>query len=90
MSQNANTAHSIIIEQREKLNISGVIEVVGFDEDTVLLKTVMGGLTLKGEGLHIGSFSTASGDIDIDGRIVALVYTDDGQNRSGFWRRLTK
>ncbi len=89
MSEKVNTAHSVIIEQRENLNISGVSEVVGFDDETVLLRTSMGTLTIKGEGLHIGSFSTGSGDINIDGKIIALVYGDDA-GKGGFWRRLMK
>lgn len=89
MSEKTSTAHSIIIGQRENINISGVTEVVGFDDETVLLRTVMGSLTIKGEGLHIGSFSTGSGDIDIDGKIIALGYSDD-TGKGGFLRRLMK
>ena len=89
MSEKNNAAHSIIIEQREKINISGVTEVVGFDDETVLLRTAMGSLTIKGEGLHIGAFSTSSGDIDIDGKLIAMAYGDD-TGRGGFWRRLAR
>lgn len=89
MSEKVNSVHSVIIGQRENINISGVSEVVGFDDETVLLRTVMGGLTIKGEGLHIGSFSTESGDIAIDGRIIALGYSDDA-GKGGFWRRIMK
>ena len=54
MSEKISALHSIIIGQRERVSLSGVTEVVGFDDETVLLKTVMGGLTIKGEELHIG------------------------------------
>lgn len=83
-------AHNIIIEQRKKLNLSGVTDVVEFEDETVVLKTVMGSLTVKGENLHIGSFSTTSGDIDIDGKVIALVYTDNDAGKGGFLRRLKK
>lgn len=83
-------AHNIIVEQRKKLNLSGVTDVVGFEDETIVLKTVMGTLTVKGEKLHIGSFSTTSGDIDIDGKVIALVYTDEESNKGGFFRRLMK
>ena len=89
MSEKISALHSIIIGQRESVSLSGVAEVVGFDDETVLLKTVMGGLTIKGEELHIGAFSTSSGELEIDGKIIALAYTDEGQ-KGGFWRRLTK
>ncbi len=91
MAEQTNArVHNVIIEQRRKLNLSGVTDVVGFEDETIVLRTVMGSLTVKGEDLHIGSFSTSSGDIDIDGKIIALVYTDDDGGKGGFFRRLKK
>ncbi len=91
MAEQVNAGiHNIIIEQRKKMNLSGVTDVVVFEDETVVLKTVMGTLTVKGEQMHIGSFSTSSGDIDIDGNIIALVYSDDDGGKGGFFRRLRK
>ena len=81
--------HNLVLEGRQRLTMSGVREVVGFEEETIVLKTEEGGLTIKGEGMKIGSFSTGSGDIDIEGNVVALIYTDGGSER-GFLRRLLK
>ena len=90
MEQNSNRLHSVIVEQRKKLNMSGVTEVVGFEDETIILKTSLGGLTIKGQGLHIGSFSTQSGEINIDGIITALVYTGEESSKGGLLRKILK
>ena len=44
--------HSVILEGREKLTISGVTDVHSFDEEQVLLETVRGMLVVRGQGPH--------------------------------------
>ena len=60
MSENGKKIHNVILEQRRRLNMSGVNEVIGFDDETITLDTELGMLTIKGEGLKIGSFSASS------------------------------
>ena len=79
--------HGIIAENRKKLNVSGVKEVISFDEETIQLDTVQGKLTVKGEQLHILSFHTESGDLSAEGRLHALVYVSD-EKSGGFFGRL--
>lgn len=79
--------HSIIAEGRKKLNVSGVRDVLSFDEETIQLDTVQGRLTIKGEGLHIQSFHTESGDLTAEGRLHAMVYISD-ERQGGFLSRL--
>ncbi len=81
--------HNVILEQRKRLNMSGVKEVKTFDEETVVLDTVSGMLTIKGENLSIGSFSATSGELVAEGRIIALVYSDTDRDK-GMLRRLLK
>ncbi|MBO7217187.1 MAG: sporulation protein YabP [Clostridia bacterium] len=90
MSESTKQLHNVIMEGRKKLNMSGVLEVVGFDDETVTLETNMGLLTIKGERLKIGSFSASSSDIDIEGNIIAMVYTGDNSEKGGFFRKLLK
>ena len=90
MAENGKKLHNVIMEQRRKLNMSGVSEVVGFDDETITLETDMGMMTIKGEGLKIGSFSASSTDIDIEGTIIAIVYTGDSSVKGGFFRKLMK
>ena len=58
-----------------------------FDDETLLLETVLGRLTVKGAGLHIVNFDTASGDLFAEGKIYAAVYTSDEKN-GGFFSRV--
>ena len=90
MSDQKNDAmHNVIMEKRAKLNMSGVSEVVSFDDETVVLKTDMGLLTIKGTRLSIGGFSATSGELNMSGSVYALVYTGDGA-KSSFIKRLLK
>lgn len=90
MEENINTVQNVIIESRKKLNISGVKDVSSFDDETILLDTVFGKMTVKGEGLHIESFNTTTGDIVANGKIHAVVYMSDVKNSGGFFSRLLR
>ena len=69
-------AHSIIAENRGKLSVSGVTNIDSFDENTVLLYTTMGELTIKGSDLHINDLSVTNGEMNIEGNIDAIIYGD--------------
>ncbi len=71
--------NTIILENRQKLSVSGVNDVVGFDEETVVLKTELGDLTVKGSSLKVKSFAVETGSILVEGNIAALVYTESRQ-----------
>lgn len=82
-------SHNIIMEQREKMSLSGVSEVVSFEEDNVVLKTAKGELTIRGSEMKMESFASQVGDLKMQGNIYALVYTDDSAHASGgFLRRI--
>ncbi len=87
MDEKLNLAHKIIIDERKNLNISGVLEVKAFDDETLILDTVLGGITVKGEGLHIISFNTETGDLLAEGKIHAVVYTSLN-NKGSFLKRV--
>lgn len=83
IKQNSN----IIIENRKGINVSGVKECLSFDDETVVLDTVLGQLTIKGEKLHINNFDTKTGDFSLDGKLFALAYTQK-QNGGSFFGRI--
>lgn len=87
MEENIRSNNNIIIENRKKFNISGVKDVISFDEETIVLETVLGRLVLKGSGMHIQSYEAETGDLFGDGRINASVYTVDEKN-NGFFSRI--
>lgn len=68
--------HKLTLNQREKLTVTGVTEVVSFDENAVVLKTHPGTLFIHGEGLHLKTLSLEGGQMDVDGHIRALVYEE--------------
>lgn len=70
----SETIHNIIIEGRKKMSLSGVTDVDRFDENTVILYTSMGELTVKGEDLHVSDLSVTSGEMNIEGSIDSVVY----------------
>lgn len=75
--------HNVIMEERKKLNISGVNDVDSFDEETVVAYTDMGELTIKGNDLHINKLSTETGELVIEGKIRALYYNEEQSGKQG-------
>lgn len=73
--------HSLSLENRELLTLSGVLDVTGFDEETVNLKTPAGTLIVKGNTLHINHLSLDTGQVSIDGRINSLQYLGDTRQK---------
>lgn len=88
MDEKGFNNQSVIIEDRKKLTLSGVKDVLSFDEETILLDTAFGRATVKGEGLHIIGFNTDSGDLEATGKIHAFVYMSDARTSGGLWSRL--
>ena len=80
--------HSLSIKNREKLVIDGVCEVLSFDETCVLLKTLLGRLTVEGENLHVTKLLLDCGEVSIEGKVFALVYDEERETgHFGFLRR---
>ena len=73
---------NIILESCKHLVLSGVKEVLSFDEEAVSLETELGRMEIRGSGMHIISFDTEVGDMIIDGYIYALVYTKSTKPQS--------
>lgn len=80
--------HSIIIEDRRNVSISGVTDVESFDEETVILMTDLGELVIKGFGLHISRIDVVSGDLALEGEIYSIAYSDNQAVGGGFLSRL--
>ena len=76
-------AHNIIMENRKKISVSGVEDVDSFDEETVVIFTNMGLLTIKGTDLHINKLNIEAGDVAIEGEIDSFEYSDAEGKRSG-------
>ena len=81
---NSSTVQNLILENREKLTISGVIDVLSFDDQIVILETELGLLTVKGENLRINKLSLDTAEVIVDGEIYNLGYSEkDLEKKSG-------
>ena len=67
---------------------SGIKDVISFDDETLLLNTALGKLTVKGQGIKIESFNTETGDLTATGNFHATVYMADSSNEGGFISRI--
>lgn len=76
--------HKVILENRSAGTVTGIQEVVSFDENQIVLDTDMGLLTIKGKGLHVNRLSLEKGETDIDGTIDSMAYSsNEAYRRSG-------
>lgn len=75
--------HNIIMEDRHSLTVSGVSDIDSFDEQTVIVYTEMGELTVKGDELHINRLSLELGELLIEGNIDAIIYSQREAKPSG-------
>ncbi len=81
--------HNVIMEGRKNLTLSGIKDCKNFEDNTVLLESEQGFMTIKGEDLKINSFSVETGDLTLSGKIYLIAYKDDTAT-SGFLKRLFK
>ena len=70
--------HKLTLTGRQKLSLSGVTEVVSFDEGAVVLHTELGTLTVQGRDLHLRTLAPEGGRVEVDGEVCALIYEEPG------------
>ncbi len=91
MQDDKSFKHNIVMENREKIAVTGVIDVISFDEDVIVSETEMGVLIIKGENLHVNSLNLEKGEMDIDGSVFSLNYEEKGHSeRSSLFGRIFK
>lgn len=69
--------HKLIIENRQAGTITGIQEVVSFDENQVVLDTDLGLLTIKGRDLHVSRLTLEKGEVDLDGQMDSMAYSSN-------------
>lgn len=80
--------HKLTLNQREDLNLTGVTEVVSFDDSAVILKTHLGTLTVQGQDLVLKTLSLEGGQVAVSGHVSSLFYEEP--RPAGFWQRLLR
>ena len=81
--------HKLTLSDRKNLTLTGVQEVLSFDEDTVILRTGLGTLIIQGSDLQLKALSVAGGEAQVDGRICSLQYQEP-RERKNLWGRLLR
>lgn len=78
-----NVLQNIILENRSKLTITGVLDVLSFDDQIIVVETELGLLTIKGENLRINKLSIDSSEVIVEGDIINLGYTEKEMDKKG-------
>lgn len=88
----SSVVQNLILENRGKLTITGVLDVLSFDDQLVVLETELGLLTVKGENIRINKLSIDASEVIIEGEISNLNYSekDLGNKGSSFMSKIFK
>ncbi|MCI8352651.1 MAG: sporulation protein YabP [Clostridia bacterium] len=78
-----NIIQNLVLENRGKLSISGVLDVLSFDDQVVIVETELGLLTVKGEDLRINKLSIDTSEVVIEGEIFSMNYSEKDMDKKG-------
>lgn len=70
--------HRFAMEDRRKASLTGITDVYSFDPAKVVLESDYGMVTIKGADLHVNRLSVEKGELDVDGRIDSVSYSETG------------
>ena len=93
MEERTGSSHKIMISNRKSGVLNGVIDVLSFDVGEILLETELGMLMIKGNDLNVNRLTLEMGEIDIEGKIDSLTYSDvksSAKQNESFLGRLFK
>lgn len=79
---NPNIVQNLVLENRGKLSVSGVNDVLSFDDQVVMVDTELGLLTVKGENIRINKLSLDTAEVIIEGEISSLAYSQTKKEKS--------
>ena len=90
MENRNNFIQNIILENREKLSVSGVKDILTFDEDEIMLDTELGVLKVTGHNLKVEKLSVDTGEVLAKGEVSSIIYTDETPQKGGFFKSMFK
>ncbi|MEI3401864.1 MAG: sporulation protein YabP [Clostridia bacterium] len=82
MNVNTNIIQNLVLENRKKLSVSGVNDVLSFDDQVVMVDTELGLLTVKGENIRINKLSLDTAEVIVEGEIASLSYSQNKQEKN--------
>ena len=78
--------HKLTLNERSSLSVTGVNEVITFDDHAVVMATQLGTLSVHGEGLQLKTLSTEGGHVAVDGQVSAIIYEEP--RPTGLFKRM--
>lgn len=89
--ENKEEKHSnATLEDRKRLVITGVIEVVRFNEEQINLNTSLGALIIRGENLKMNKLDVQNGDVVVTGLVSSLIYSGGKKDNESIIAKLFK
>ena len=82
--------HSVIIDSRSRISLTGVTATGNFDDEEICLYTDYGSITVKGEGLGVNIINTSSGEVEAEGKIISLTYSERTSKKEGFMTKVLR
>lgn len=77
MNDTSAGVHSVSSKAREGVIVSGVNDVISFDERGVVLETLCGSMAIEGENLHVTTLNITDGNVVVEGRVNGIYYFDN-------------
>lgn len=90
MENKAGKMHRLTMDNREFLALTGVSKVQSFDPKEIILETIMGVLSIKGEKLGIKHLDLKEGLVEVEGYVESLIYPrqSGSGSRQNLWGRI--
>lgn len=80
--------HSLTLNDRKILHLTGVSDVTSFDEKMLVMHTDEGQITISGTGLHVSALLLEEGRVSVEGQVDAIQYAGKGRSARKGWRSL--
>lgn len=81
-------SHSVMLDDRKHISLSGITATGSFDENTVELYTDYGMVILKGENIQVTCIDTDTGKFEAEGKFCAIIYNEDKKKHQSFVSRV--
>lgn len=89
MSEQSGLPHKLVLNERKLLTVTGVTEVVSFDDAAVIAQTELGTLVVQGKNLQLKTLLPDGGQVTVEGEISSLVY-EEPRPAGSLWQRLMR
>ncbi len=76
LNSGSRRQHKMTMMNRKNCSLTGIMDVIAFDENEVILETDMGMLMVKGQGLHVKRLTLEQGEVELEGRIDSFLYSE--------------